>query len=231
MAKQWWALTIMLVIGATVALLVGFLASGLSTFVESLLAGVAPAALILAVVIWLIEGPYMTGEHRRQSVTNKAALVLLQRIGEISWGLGREMAEYLESSLASRIDLYGDERGDGAKFRRLLFQVFEFAAELPESFSLPYKNGLTEDVYRQFVVDGCKWLVSDIKDRVEGNYEVQATLLEVLQALDNLDLLVIQAEWSRNLSDEKMRYRMLGKLGRQLLEFDDPIRKVLSRVA
>ena len=231
MAKRWWILMTTLGVIAIVALLAGLLVPGLSAFVESLLAGVAPSAVVLIVVVWLIEGPYMTGENRRQSVTNQAARPLLQRIGEMSWGLGREIAEYLESSLAAGIDLHGDERGDGTRFRPLLNRVFKVATELPDPFVSPYKDGLTEETYRQFVDAGCKWFVSDIRGRVAGDYDIQAALLEVLKALDKLDLLVVRAMWPSNLKNERMRYRMLGELGSQLLEFDDPIRRVLSRVA
>ena len=230
-AIRWWLLMILLVLFAAGALVAGFLAQGLSTFVESLLAGIAPSALVLAVVIWLIEGPNMTSESRRRSVTNQAAYSALHRIGEMSWGFGLEIAEYLESSLAAGIELNGEERGDATKFRPLLFQVFEVAVELPETCVLPYEDGLPEEVYRQFVLDGCRWLVSDTRDRVRGDYDVQAALLEVLEALEELNHLVTRAMWPSNLRDEKMRYRMLGKLGRQLLELDEPIRRVLSRVS
>ena len=230
MAIQWWLLMALLVLLAAGALVAGFLVEGLSTFVESLLAGAAPSALVLAIVIWLIEGPNMTSEGRRRSVTNQAAHSVLRRVGELSWGFGLEIAEYLESSLAADIELNGEERGHETKFRPLLFQVFEVAAELPETYLLPYEDGLPEEVYRRFVLDGCGWLITDIRDRVKGDYDIQAALVEILEALEELNSLVVRAMWPRNLRDEKKRYRVLGKLGKQLLEFDEPIRKVLSRV-
>ena len=104
MSTKWLCVSLVSVLVAAGALVIGAVMPGIDTFWRSLLASVAPSALVLAVVIWLIEGPLLTQERRRRQVISHNARYILQEIGEISTGMARELAEWLGVKGGAKVD-------------------------------------------------------------------------------------------------------------------------------
>ena len=198
-----------LAVGATVP------ADGWPPFWQSSLAGVAPTAFGLAIVVWLIEGPAMTRERRRQTIIAQATRPLIQWVGETSWLMALGMARNLASLWDNEIDPYGEVAKDPERFRQLVLEVFNDAISVPDK-GLPPNGGLTLEEYKRYL-DGFKDYSRDFRDRIKGDYEVQAVLIEVIEAFNKLDRHYTIGMYPSILRDESEQLRVLGELGASLL--------------
>ena len=219
MSKRWWfAIVISIVVGSG-ALTLGAVVPRVGSYWGSFLTSVAPSAFVLAVVIWLIEGPLLTQERRRQRIISRNAGAVLKLVGEISWTMARETAEWLASEINSDIDLYGEERGDYTKFRPLVVQVFNEAVGLSVSDLPGYSNSMNREYYSS-LVGGFQHFSGRVRERIRGNYEIQAVLVEIIDALDDLDKDITTALYPSILRDQTSQYQALGNLGNRLLNFE-----------
>ena len=221
LSSRWlWVFLACLLVGF-VSLAIGAALPEIGTFWRSFLVSTAPSALVLAIVIFLIEGPILTHQRRRQIIIARNARSVLQLVGEISSSLARETAEWLAAQFDPAIDLYGDERADYCEFRPLLVTVYEQAKEVPLK-GLPLFPDLTEGEYRRWL-DHYRDFIERIKNRIQGDYEVQTVLFEVVMAIDDFERQVSYSLFPPTLRNRKQRYQRLGRLGLQLLDFDKSI--------
>ena len=227
MSGKWLLLSTVSFLVFAEALAIGAVLPNIGTFWRGFLASVAPSALVLAVVIWLIEGPLLTQERRRRQVISHNARFVLQEMGEISAGMARELAEWLAGEFEPGIDLYGDERGDYSAFRPLLLAVYDQAKQVPYQDLPPY-HSLTEDEFQRWI-DNIQYFIDRIRGRFQGDLEVQATLLEAVVALDDLERQISRSQFYSMRRDQRMRYRSLGLIGHQLVNFDKAIDIVAPR--
>ena len=216
LSSRWlWAFLACLLVGFE-ALAIGAALPEIGTFWRSFLVSTATAALVLAIVIFLIEGPILTHQRKRQIIVARNARSVLQLVGEISSSLARETAEWLAPQFDPAIDLYGDERAFYCEFRPLLVSVYEQAKEVPLK-GLPAFSDLNEGEYRRWL-DHYRHFIEQIKNRIQGDYEVQTVLFEVVVAIDDFDRQLFYSLFPPRLRDERQCYRRLGLLGIQLLE-------------
>ena len=138
-----------------------------------------------------------------------------------------EIAVDLLNELDTDIDLYGEERGDYKKFRKLLTKVFDQACAVPDN-GLPPHSNLTDETIRG-CIEGIGHFVDRVRNRIQGDYDLQLTLLELIEQIDHLDKTSTMAMFPHNLRNEKMRFRSLGMMGQAMLSLDDAVDKVASR--
>ena len=225
LSRRWlWVFLACLLVGFE-SLAIGAALPEIGTFWRSFLVSTAPSALVLAIVILLIEGPILTHQRRRQIIIARNARSVLQLVGEISSSLARETAEWLAAQFDPAIDLYGDERADYCEFRPLLVTVYEQAKEVPLKGLPPFPD-LTEEEYRRWL-DHYSDFIERIKNRIQGDYEVQTVLFEVVMAIDDFERRVSYSRFSSTLRNQRQRYQRLGRLGLQLLDFDKSVGAVV----
>ncbi len=225
LSSRWlWAFLACLLVGFE-ALAIGAALPEIGTFWRSFLVSAAPAALVLAIVIFLIEGPILTHQRKRQIIVAHNARSVLYLVGEISSSLARETAEWLAAQFDPPIDLYGDERADYCEFRPLLVSVYEQSMEVPLKGLPPFPD-LTEEEYRRWL-DHYRDFIERIKNRIQGDYEVQTMLFEVVMAIDDFDKQVSYSLFPPTLRNQKERYQRLGWLGLQLVGLDKSIGAVV----
>ena len=179
MSKKWW-----IVIGVAVgvgcsATIVGLSSTGLGSFLESMLAGIAISAFALAIAVRLIEGPVMTRERRLHKVISMATREVARLNEEIAVTLARDIGGYLASKLHSNIDLYGKERGNWTAFKRLLRAVFEDARQVSVR-GLPRSEPISEKDYSSYV-DAARKFKEQVGSALGTDWEVQAQLLELVE--------------------------------------------------
>ena len=180
--------------------------------------------IVLAIGIFLIEGPLMTRERRLNKVVAIAARSVAQINEERALGTVRGIGEYLASTLDSNVDLYGEERGDWTAFRGLLRQVFQDARQVPVK-GLPRGSSFSEQQYLSYV-EGAHYLSKRVRDAFGFHWEVQAQLLELVEHLNKLDTCITEANYGSNINDERMRYAALGKIGDALVDLIEACPKI-----
>lgn len=205
-------------------LAIGSAISGMDNFWGSFLVNASSSALVLAVVIFLIEGPLLTREGRRQIVISQNARSTLKVFEDVSSTTARQLARWL--ALGSGVNLYGEEQKDPKAFRALLLAVFDQAADVTPQ-SLPQSRSLSEEEYLDWIRSFMDF-VDRIRSRTQGDYEVQAMLYKVMAVLDDFDRSVSRSLFPPTVRNQVMRQRSLGRLGRQLVEFDEAITVVTS---
>lgn len=224
MSKKWWIIFSVFIAIALLAAICGFNLSGLDGFLKSFLPSLAASMLILAVGIWLIEGPLMTRERRLSKVIGIATRSVAQVNEEIAVMLVREIGEYLASKLDSKVNLYGEERGDWVAFKGLLRSVFQDAKEVPVK-GMPKSEPLSEQDYLSFV-DSVRSFVMRVRSAIGSDREVQAQLLELLEHWHKVDTHITEANYPYRISDEKMRYATLGVIGDALIDLIEACPKI-----
>lgn len=219
MSKKW-----RIIIGVAVgvgcsATIVGLCSTGLGSFLENILAGIAVSAFAFAIAVCLIEGPVMTRERRLHKVTSMASREVSQLNEEIGITLVREIGEYLAGKLDSNIDLYREERGNWIAFKRLLRAVFESARQVSVK-GLPRIEPISEKDYSSYVEAAQKF-----KERVGStlgtDWDIQAQLLELVEHLRRLDARIKEAYYPDNIRDEKARYIRLAAIGDAIIDLVD----------
>lgn len=216
MSKKWWIIFSAAVVVGVIAFTFGFKLPGLDGFLKNFLASLAAAMLVLAMGIWLIEGPLMTRERRLRKVVAVAARSVAQINEEIALMVVREIGEYLASKLDSNINLYGEERGDWTAFKHLLRLVFQDARQVPVK-GLPRSSPFSEEDYSSYV-EGARSLTERVRTALGSNWEVQAQILELVEQLNKLSARITEAGYGSNIRDEKMRYAALGAIGDALID-------------
>jgi len=215
-SKKWWIIFSAAVVVGVIAFTLGFKLPGLDGFLKNCLASLAAAMLVLAMGIWLIEGPLMTRERRLRKVIAVAARSVAQINEEIALMVVREIGQYLASKLDSNIDLYGEERGDWTAFKHLLRLVFQDARQVPVK-GLPRSSPFSEEDYSNYV-EGARSLTERVRSALGSNWEVQAQILELVEHLNKLSTRITEAGYGSNIRDEKMRYAALGAIGDALID-------------
>jgi hypothetical protein len=216
MSRNWWVIFSIVVVIGIISLVTGFTLPKLDSFLQSFLASLAASMFILAIVIYIIEGPNMTRERRLQKVVSKVSYKVAQINEEIAVMVSREIGQFLVSNLNSNIDLYGEERGDWKAFKALLREIFRESIEVPTK-GLPQNLSISKEDYLM-CLDGPASLSKRVRDALGSNWEVQAQLLELVEHLDKLDTRILEANYASTISDEKMRYRALGQIGNALID-------------
>ena len=159
-------------------------------------------------------------------VISRNARSTLQEFEELSSTITRRLARWLVVELDSDIDLYGEEQGDSDAFRPLLMAIFDQATEVTPQ-SLPQSRSLSEEEYRGWI-SSFRHFVDRIRSRIQGDYEVQAMLYEVVTVLDEFDRSVSRSLFPPTVRNQMLRYRVLGRLGHRLVEFDKAIAVVVG---
>lgn len=160
-------------------------------------------------------------------VISRNAGFTLKVFEEVSSTMARQLARRLKVALDADINLSGEEQEDPGAFRPLLLAVFDKAADVTPQ-SLPRSQSLSEAEYRNWV-SSSRDFVDRIRSRIQGDYEVQAMLYEVVTDLDEFDRSVSRSLFPPTVRNRILRYRVLGRLGRQLVEFDKAVAAVVSK--
>jgi hypothetical protein len=216
MSRNWWVIFSIVVVIGIISLVTGFTLLRQGSFLQSFLASLAASMFILAIVIYIIEGPNMTRERRLQKIVSKVSYKVAQINEEIAIMVSREIGQFLVSKLNSNIDLYGEERGDWKTFKSLLREIFRESVEV-SSNELPQNLSISKEDYLMYL-GGSGRLSKRIRDALGSNWEVQAQLLELVEHLDKLDTRILEANYPSTISDEKMRYMALGQIGNALID-------------
>ena len=224
MSKKWWIIFGVIIAVGLIVFIFGFMLSGLAGFSKNFLPSLAAAMLILAIGILLIEGPLQTRERRLRKVVAIAARSVAQINEEIALSVVRGIGQYLASKLDSKIDLYGEERGDWTAFKGLLRQVFQDARQVPVK-GLPRSSSFSEEEYSSYV-EGARSLTERVHSALGSNWEVQAQLLELVEHLNKLSTRITQAGYGSTMTDEKMRYVALGTIGDALIDLIEACPKI-----
>ena len=224
MSKLWRVAILVCLLTGAVCLAIGAAIFGVDGFWVNFLASVSSSAFVLTVVIFLIEGPLLTwdGQHRR--VISRNARSTLKVFEDVSSTTARQLARWL--ALGSGVNLYGEVQEDPEAFRALLLTVFDQAADVTPQ-SMPQSRSLSEEEYLGWI-RSLRDFVDRIRSRIQGDYEVQAMLYEVITVLDEFDRSVSRSLFPPTVRNQAMRYRILGRLGRQLVEFDKTIAATVS---
>jgi hypothetical protein len=217
--KKWWIISSAAMAFGLIAFVVGFKLPELDDFLKNFLASLAATMLVLAIGIWLIEGPLMTREQRLHKVVAVAARSVAQLNEEIAIQLVRDIGECLASKLGSNIDLYGEERGDWTAFKRLLRIVFQDARQVSVN-GLPKGEPLSEQDYLNCIESARSFMIR-VRSAIGSDREIQAQLLELLEHWNKLDARITEAGYQYITKDEKMRYATLGAIGDTLIDLVD----------
>ncbi len=216
MSKKWWIVIGVAIVVGCFATIVGLRSTGLGSFLENMLAGIAVSAFAFAIAVRLIEGPVMTRERRLRKVISMASREVAQLSEEIGITLAREIGEYLASKLHSNIDLYGEERGNWTAFKRLLRAVFEDARQVSVK-GLPTSDPISEKDYSSYV-EAARRFKERVGSALGTNWEIQAQLLELVEHQRRLDVRMREAD---NIGDEKARYVRLAAIGDAIIDLID----------
>lgn len=219
MSKKWW-----IIIGVAVgvgcsATIVGLRSTGLGSFLENMLAGIAVSAFAFAIAVRLIEGPVMTRERRLHKVISMASREVAQLNEQIGITLAREIGEYLASKLHSNTDLCGEERDDWTAFKRLLRAVFEDARRVSVR-GLPRSGPISEKDYSSYV-EAARKFKEQVGSALGTDWEVQAQLLELVEHRRRLDARIREADYPDNIRDEEARYVRLAAIGDAIIDVID----------
>jgi len=215
-SKKWQIIFGIAVGVGCVATIVGLRLPRLDSFLENMLAGIAVSAFAFAIAVRLIEGPVMTRERRLQKVVSMATRDVAQLNEEIAVRLVREIGEDLASRLDSKLNLYGEERGNWTAFKRLLRAVFEDARQVSVK-GLPKSGPISKEDYLSYV-DAAQRFMERVGNALGTDWEVQAQLLELLEHRKRLNGRIIEAGYPDSIRDEKARYVRLAAIGDAIID-------------
>ena len=204
---------------ASVALAtVGYVVPRLLPFTEALLASLFGVFIALGIAILVIEGTLLTRLGRRDKIIARTSKAIISDAAEkISWstlGLGRWMGSVLPEEIIvdEEINAIQDPHSESS-VNPVLRKVFQRAQQVRATdIKIAAPIPIPVDEYERTIA-GTKDLVRDIRLRVEGNLDVHEQLLELSDALGDIEQVLIRCWWPVNIREEDNRFRCLGQLG------------------
>lgn len=197
----------------------GFLVPNWLDFTNNMLAELAGFALALAAAVALIEGPILTRERRRQKAISKQASSINAMVGEISALLSSEAFVLILDELVEQVLRQSPDVSDFTEYRKVMLATFESSRSFPEE-GTPLHPNLTEDSYQEFIA-GVNRFINGARKRLQGDYDVQSVLAELIEALDELDRHAYLAIFPNKLKYANTRFRTVGEIGCNLLKVND----------
>ncbi|MDE2837684.1 MAG: hypothetical protein OXL97_09300 [Chloroflexota bacterium] len=201
----------------------GFLVPRLLPFTENLIAEAIGLAVGLGLAIILIEGRFLTQQARRRTIIARTAKSIVGEADEIGMMLTWEFGNFLASALDWDVGLRSEDRGDDwvLDIKPLLQQIYG-KAECVDVGDIPYQDTLPYEEYRGWV-DSTKHYSQRIRNRIEANLDVHERLLELGEAFDDLDHVLVQSMWSTSAGIEAKRFNSLGRIGNSLIHVMETI--------
>ena len=218
MGKKWWALIVVFFAMGGALTGIGFLISGdAGSFLENIIAELIGLTFALSIAIWVIEGPILKRERRKQAIL-RYKKAIYQRIFEPASLDVVDIARSIAHDFEPSIDLYGYEETQWDEFRPLVRRVFRQARDARQT-GIPNCPSLDKDDALS-IIDSWLKLERQIRDIINSKpdfatWEILGQTNLILHRIKNTGQ---RAKDLNLLQNEMTRYEEIGTLGELLFD-------------
>ena len=212
---------------------VGYFVPHLLPFTEALLASIFGIFVALGIAILVIEGTSLTRLGRRNKIMERTARSIRSDAAyAISWdtlALGRWLGSILPEQVAvdEEINDIQDLNWESS-VNPVLLKVFQRAQQVTTK-DIDILDPIPEDDYKRTVFE-TRNFVNDIRKRLESNLDVHERLLELSEALEELEQILTICLWPMNIREEENRFHCLSQLGIASIEFHESLGRMHLRL-
>lgn len=233
MSRKWLVIALFSIALAIASAAAGFSIPGLPPFAEALLSSSFGVFLALGIAIYFIDGTSLTRLGRRNKIVERTAKSIISDAAyAISWdtlALGRSLGSVLPEEIVVDEEINDiDDKNWESSVNPVLSKVFQRAQQV-RATDIKSAAPVPVDEYER-TITGTKNLVRDIRGRVESNLDVHEQLLELSDALGDLEQVLIRCSWPMNIREEDNRFRSLGQLGTACIQFHESLNRIYRRL-